>query len=124
MAGEAGTAVVTDDTICNVLDRYEQVLGEMPRHRGDDVDHLLTMIPKMRDMLDHIAARSAQIDDGPIAAVPGLAYANRNERAKLMRWLGFLQGALWVKGIYTIDEMRAHNKPEGEPFAPKDGGTL
>jgi len=29
-----------------------------------------------------------------------------------MRWLGFMQGALWVKGIYTIDELKAHNRPD------------
>lgn len=29
---------------------------------------------------------------------------------KAFRWLGFVQGVLWTKGIYTIDEMRDHNR--------------
>lgn len=30
---------------------------------------------------------------------------------KAFRWLGFVQGVLWVTGVYTIDELRAHNRP-------------
>jgi hypothetical protein len=26
------------------------------------------------------------------------------------RWLGFIQGVLWMEGIYTIDAMRRHNR--------------
>ena len=29
---------------------------------------------------------------------------------KAMRWLGFIQGVLFAKGVYTIDEMREHNR--------------
>lgn len=31
---------------------------------------------------------------------------------KLMRWLGFLQGALWLAGLYSLNELMEHNKPE------------
>lgn len=38
------------------------------------------------------------------------------EREKAMRWLCFMQGVFWSLGIYTVDEMRAHNTmlPEEE----------
>jgi hypothetical protein len=29
---------------------------------------------------------------------------------KANRWLGFIQGVLWCEGVYTIDEMREHNR--------------
>ena len=29
---------------------------------------------------------------------------------KAHRWLGFIQGAFWLLGDFTIDEMREHNK--------------
>ena len=29
---------------------------------------------------------------------------------KANRWLGFIQGVLFTKGVYTIDEMREHNR--------------
>ncbi len=30
---------------------------------------------------------------------------------KANRWLGFVQGVLWAKEIYTIEEMKEHNRP-------------
>lgn len=30
---------------------------------------------------------------------------------KSMRWLGFIQGALWAVGFYSIDELKEMNKP-------------
>jgi hypothetical protein len=33
---------------------------------------------------------------------------------KAFRWLGFIQGALWWQGFYSIDELAGHNKPVEE----------
>ncbi len=30
--------------------------------------------------------------------------------AKVGRWLGFIQGVLWTHNIYSIDEMKDHNR--------------
>lgn len=38
---------------------------------------------------------------------------------KSMRWLGFIQGVLWVCGIHTIDEMRRHNMPDTDVFTAR-----
>lgn len=37
-------------------------------------------------------------------------WAGRTEKA--MRWLGFLQGAIWAYGIASIDEMKHWNMPK------------
>lgn len=29
---------------------------------------------------------------------------------KAMRWLGFIQGYLWVNGVFSIEEMKDHNR--------------
>lgn len=29
---------------------------------------------------------------------------------KSMRWLGFIQGYLWVTGVFSIEEMKEHNR--------------
>lgn len=29
---------------------------------------------------------------------------------KLNRWLGFMQGVLWAHGIYSLDDLRTHNR--------------
>ncbi len=37
---------------------------------------------------------------------------------KAMRWLGFIQGALWVMGVSTIEESKRANMPQGEEYKP------
>jgi hypothetical protein len=31
---------------------------------------------------------------------------------KAMRWLGFLQGVLWSRGFYSLDDLKNHSRPE------------
>jgi len=38
--------------------------------------------------------------------------AGRMEKA--FRWLGFIQGAFWFNGTYSVEELANHNKPAGE----------
>jgi hypothetical protein len=35
----------------------------------------------------------------------------RELRNKAMRWLCFIQGVLWIQGMFTINEMKDHNRP-------------
>lgn len=37
---------------------------------------------------------------------------------KAMRWLGFIQGALWVLGLRTIEQMKRDNMPDGSNYDP------
>ncbi|TSC89141.1 MAG: Uncharacterized protein G01um10143_522 [Parcubacteria group bacterium Gr01-1014_3] len=30
---------------------------------------------------------------------------------KVFRWLGFIQGCLWSHGVYTLDDLKNHNRP-------------
>lgn len=46
-----------------------------------------------------------------------LVEAGRVEKA--MRWLGFLQGALWGLGITTIEEQKNINRPDEVPYDGK-----
>ena len=41
-----------------------------------------------------------------------IKFLDEDRRDKLFRWLGFIQGALWVLGIYTINELKNHNRPD------------
>jgi hypothetical protein len=44
---------------------------------------------------------------------------------KAMRWLGFVQGVLWVEGAWSIDQMRAHNRVGNLPVLelPQESGS-
>jgi hypothetical protein len=37
---------------------------------------------------------------------------------KAFRWLGFVQGTLWAKGIYPVDELKEHSRPLGPNECP------
>lgn len=54
--------------------------------------HLRVMIPQMQRMADDC--------DDP------------ETREKLMRWIGFMQGALWKMDEFTVDDFRAMNTKE------------
>lgn len=41
--------------------------------------------------------------------------------AKAMRWLGFVQGILWVLGSKTISEMKNHNRPTDPRYIKENG---
>jgi hypothetical protein len=30
---------------------------------------------------------------------------------KAFRWLGFVQGVLWTNRVYTLDNLKSHNRP-------------
>jgi hypothetical protein len=67
---------------------------------------LATVSPKMErgDVMSHLHYMAQEatkfVDDGDV------------ERA--MRWLGFIQGVAWVKGVSSIDELRRDNRTEDE----------
>jgi len=80
-----------------VIENYKEdfkskflVQGEeiSPIKDGDPLEHALWMIDNIPEFLD----------------------AKRIEKA--MRWLGFVQGIFYTEGIYTIEEMKHHNKPK------------
>jgi len=39
-----------------------------------------------------------------------LEEGSREKLEKAFRWLGFIQGCLWSAGVYTINDLREHNK--------------
>jgi hypothetical protein len=41
-----------------------------------------------------------------------IGYVESDFREKASRWLGFVQGMLWYEQIYSVDEMREHNKAD------------
>lgn len=51
--------------------------------------------------------------------IPVFVHEQRIEKA--MRWLGFVQGALWALGLSTVEEMKRDNKPLSEGY---DGARI
>jgi hypothetical protein len=74
--------------------------------------------------VDHLYARryySEERDYLRLSFLPRLIKLIDSEperREKIMRWYGFAQGALWVLGEYSVDELKEHSNPD----APLMGG--
>ena len=70
-------------------------------------DHIPVCIPKRNGTpIEHLAWMAGEIQL--------LVTEGRIEKA--LRWLGFLQGALWALGLQSIEESKRHNMPEGVSF--------
>lgn len=81
---------MTNEKILQVIQLYKNKLTELdPLDYCDYLGHLITMLPRMEE------------------------FVKEGRREKAFRWLGFVQGVLWTEGVYTIEEMKNHNKPEG-----------
>jgi len=91
---------MTEKKIVEALDKCIEVLKDklqqpkeyvnkdkLPVEVSDYLDHCYFMAEKAKDFLP-------------------------NRREKLMRWLGFIQGVLWTRGIMTIEELKNMNKPD------------
>lgn len=77
--------------ISAVLDFYEAELADRALLVAGDIEHLRGLIPRLRDLLAE------------------------GRREKAMRWYGFIQGALWAAGVYSVDELKQHSNPDVPP---------
>jgi len=76
---------VTKDKIREVLKLYKDLLRNYPENLTDN--HCFWMLFQISDMLN----------DDP-------------DMEKVMRWLGFVQGCLWCRNYYSIEELKEHNR--------------
>lgn len=90
--GIRGKGNVTKEKCREVLELYEASIGVAKASLWSD--HLKSMIPKMRGMLD----------DG-------------DRQEKFMRWLGFMQGVFWVIGWFSLEDLKRHNRVKEEDAA-------
>lgn len=58
-------------------------------------------MPRQRDILSYLLAM--------IGKMEGMLIEGTMSEGKGARWIGFMQGAFWCQGIYSVAEMRGHN---------------
>lgn len=49
----------------------------------------------------------------------GLTLIEEERREKAMRWLGFLQGALWGMELVDVKQLKDMNRPDGSEYDEK-----
>lgn len=98
---------MTAEHLKSVLAFYQKHLGESghysPIQKPDDMPFL-----ERYGSLNHCLWMCGQ----------ALDMIERKDVDKAMRWLGFIQGAMWSFGVFTIEQMREHSRP------PEKGGKL
>lgn len=92
------------DEFGKLLDIYQDRLTEANEGKWEPEDK----VP--RSFSDRSVAKKTRTLhlQGMIQKMHGLL--SEKEEGKFYRWLGFMQGALWMTGVYSLDELRAHNR--------------
>ncbi len=78
---------MTADKLQGIITLYKKTLTAVPSVRNG------TALQHVNWMLDNM-----------------LSNISESDMEKAARWLGFIQGVLWVSNVYSIDEMRDHNR--------------
>jgi hypothetical protein len=87
---------VTVEQILAVVAIYEEGLSSIEPRAAD----YKRRYPTQRESLEHAKYMCTQI----------VVLVQNQNLDKAQRWLGFLQAILWTSGIYSIDDMRNHNR--------------
>lgn len=49
---------------------------------------------------------------GMLAKIEEFVREDRMDKA--FRWLGFIQGVIWAQGVYPLESLKNHNRPDDE----------
>ena len=77
---------MTKEKVQEVIKKHRNLFDTLREH-DHSWEHLHWMTYQMEDML-----------------------FEEDDMEKVMRWLGFLQGVLWNRGVYTIEQLKEHNR--------------
>jgi hypothetical protein len=90
---------MTSDRVREVIETYRRRFDEIGVEKidyphGDVVDTSNNVLGHCYGMLDKM-----------------LEFINEGRTEKTFRWLGFIQGCLWASRIYTLEDLKNHNRP-------------
>ncbi len=96
---------MTDREILRVMDTYR---GYFQRNKIARKKFSSSVpVHARNELLEHCHAMLDEMED----------FVVKGNLEKASRWLGFIQGVLCSLGVYTLDELKNHNRPP-EATAP------
>ncbi len=103
--------------VLSVLDTYEEKFKKNAAHASLQG---LKLTPERADVTKklnglHVVDQMERLSHVWWAVRQCRQFVQESRLEKAFRWLGFIQGALWYHGVYSIEELASHNKPDGEP---------
>lgn len=96
---------MTEADVLNVVEYYETVIRKGCNGRSYwgisacKYDRPDNKSPWDEEALEHALWMCSQTQE----------FCKERENEKALRWLGFIQGVLWMTGVFTIDDLRKHN---------------
>lgn len=93
---------MTPEKVIKVIESYRQLFMERKIGKIDYPDDKITngemcSLEHCHSMLDKM-----------------IDFVHEERMNKVFRWLGFIQGVLWVNRIFTLSDLKNHNRsPEG-----------
>jgi hypothetical protein len=106
---------MTNEKLRLVLQYYLRVLNDEAERCGHGEPQRLSA----HDMTVHFVNPPAGgLDHLRFMCVEALNFVDAGKVPKAMRWLGFLQGVMWARGFYSLDQLKNHSRPDMEN---KDG---
>ena len=102
---------MTDEKILEVVERYRNLFETLDIAQIDYPHDQMLDSPEYEMSLGHCHGMLDKIVD----------YIRNGRRDKAFRWLGFVQGVLFVNKIFTIGDLANHNRPTETQEVEKDG---
>lgn len=93
---------MTDEKIEAALEGLVELLILEGATEPRRLDHEANPKPTRLERLDHLLFMANET----------MALPSQGRREKAMRWLGFVQGAVWEMGIRSIRDLKDDNRPD------------
>ena len=102
-----------------VLGTAMTVIGWFARELWAAVKELKTDLAKLReDLPKEYVLRDDYRDD--IRGIKEMLAKIFDKLEKCNRWLGFIQGVMWIKRYYTIEDMKSHTQSHKENMEDRE----
>jgi len=93
---------MTPDKVREVIARYRELLesnGYIPEPHPHNVPHIST-----NKAMDHCLSMLSKME----------LFLDEGRFEKTFRWLGFVQGYMWANRMFTLEDLKNHNRPDEE----------
>lgn len=98
--------------ILSICSEYRQLLeGHGIKPQAYPHEQLLILADSV-EPLEHCLQMLPQIEEMATKLITCQPQEKLELIAKINRWLGFIQGILFQSGLYTIEDMKNHNRPK------------
>lgn len=104
---------MTGKKMVEVLDSYIKFIENLGIAEVDSYAKVEDREEILGYLLSMCKRTKGQVEEGGVGKLdrwPGFIRRFFWKIGKVNRWLGFIQGSFWILRIYSIDEMRDHNR--------------